>query len=62
MAKRYYDVCLYCNGNLDPGEICTCRQEKEQETNRIMSMYRAGKRGQMQICFTEVQSREKVIV
>lgn len=54
MAKRYYDVCPYCNGNLDPGEICTCRQEKEQETNRIMSMYRAGKRGQMQICFTEV--------
>ena len=19
MAKRYYDVCPYCNGNLDPG-------------------------------------------
>ena len=62
MAKRYYNVCPLCNGNLDLGERCTCTQEKKQENAKLQSMYRAGRGGQLQFCFSEVQSREKVIV
>lgn len=29
----YYNVCPNCGGNLDPGEKCDCKNEK-QEDNR----------------------------
>ncbi len=26
----YYRTCPFCGSNLDPGEICNCRQGKEK--------------------------------
>lgn len=27
----YYRTCPHCGSNLDPGETCTCEEEREQE-------------------------------
>lgn len=28
----YFRVCPFCGSNLDPGEICDCKTEKDAET------------------------------
>lgn len=30
--STYYRTCPDCGANLDPGEICTCQTEDEEET------------------------------
>lgn len=31
----YYNICALCGATLDPGEKCTCREEKaEEEENK----------------------------
>ena len=29
MSSTYYWTCPYCQANLDPGESCDCKKEKE---------------------------------
>lgn len=33
MDRPYYWTCPYCEANLDPGESCDCRKEKEDSSN-----------------------------
>ena len=32
----YYRVCEHCGANLDPGEICECRNEPDEEAEKPM--------------------------
>lgn len=34
----YYRICSNCGANLDPGERCDCEEERQKQTDRIMSM------------------------
>ena len=31
----YYNVCPYCNANLDPGEKCDCQNSKSLEKEKM---------------------------
>lgn len=33
----YYRTCPDCGANLDPGEICSCRREEEQEETKTIN-------------------------
>lgn len=33
--SRYYRECPFCGANLDPGEICDCRDAAENNRNRV---------------------------
>ncbi len=30
-----YNTCPYCGANLDPGEKCDCREEDDEENQKI---------------------------
>lgn len=36
----YYNECSQCGAYLDPGEHCDCEEERQRQTQRIMSMIR----------------------
>lgn len=58
----FYNVCPKCNGNLDPGERCTCEEEKEMEKKRISSLFKVSSSGQMVFDFTEGKKIEKAVI
>ncbi len=59
----FYITCPLCGANLDPGESCDCQEKKEQENQRMQSIMRVGKDGQMQMCFAgEVDGVAEVCV
>lgn len=33
--SRYYRECPFCGANLDPSEICDCRDAAESSENRV---------------------------
>lgn len=39
----YYNECSQCGAYLDPGEHCDCEEERQRQTQRIMSMIRENK-------------------
>lgn len=39
----YYNECPQCGACLDPGEHCDCEEERQRQTQRIMSMIRENK-------------------
>ncbi len=39
----YYNECQLCGAYLDPGEHCDCEEERQRQTQRIMSMIRENK-------------------
>jgi len=39
----YYNECPLCGAHLDPGEPCDCEEERQRQTQRIMSMIRENK-------------------
>ena len=43
----FYRTCPDCGANLDPGEECDCRREKELERQKMQSMFAVGKGGQI---------------
>lgn len=45
----YYRVCRCCGANLDPGERCDCEDERQKQTDRIMSMMQINKDGQYEL-------------
>ncbi len=49
----FYNTCPICGANLDPGELCDCQDEQEREFQKIQSMLRTGKGGQIQMCFVQ---------
>ena len=36
----YYSVCRVCGSNLDPGERCTCQEEKKKNERAIREQVR----------------------
>lgn len=59
----FYKECPLCGCTLDPGEKCDCQEEKEQEQQRIMGMFRVGGNGQMNFSFAgEGRDYEKKVV
>ena len=36
----YYSVCRICGSNLDPGERCTCQEEKKKNERAIREQVR----------------------
>ena len=57
----FYRTCPDCGANLDPGEECDCRREKELERQKMQSMFAVGNGGQMQMGFIrEVSSVAKM--
>lgn len=45
----YYIECPYCGSNLDPGEKCDCRDNKEEKTEEMKKLYFSDSNGQMTI-------------
>lgn len=45
----FFRTCPFCEANLDPGEQCDCQDEKEQERQKMQSMFAVGKGGQLQM-------------
>lgn len=45
----YYRECPYCGCNLDPGEHCDCRDEKEKKIEEMQKLYISDHDGQMVI-------------
>ena len=43
----YYKICPYCNGNLDPGEKCDCRDKEKIYTEQ----FKTSSTGQMLLPF-----------
>lgn len=41
----YYRICSNCGANLDPGERCDCEEERQKQTDRIISMMKINKDG-----------------
>ena len=59
----FSNTCSICGANLDPGERCDCQEKKEHETQRLQSMFKMGRNGQMQLnLFQEVNSVGKTAV
>lgn len=52
----YYNVCVKCGANLDPGETCTCEHEAEEKRKKAESLCHViGKTNQFSINFQEVK-------
>lgn len=60
MGRTLYHTCAICGANLDPGEPCDCREEKERERKKMQNRFRVGKNGQMQMCFMQEVKDAKV--
>jgi len=58
----FYRECPLCGASLDPGEKCTCQEEKEQEERKHRRMFRTGRNGQLCFGFAEERSCEKTVM
>jgi hypothetical protein len=47
----YYNVCPICHANLDPGEKCECKLERERKHTEMQKLLLIGCNGQMIINF-----------
>lgn len=47
----YYNVCPNCGSNLDPGEKCTCTEEKAQQQEYYNNHYKVSESGQLVFVF-----------
>ncbi len=45
----YYNECPQCGAYLDPGERCDCEEERQKQTDRIISMMKINKDGQYEL-------------
>lgn len=43
----YYRECPICGSNLDPGEQCTCAEDRRKEAERKQKLYQIGAYGQI---------------
>ena len=43
----YYNECPFCGCNLDPGERCECRDEKEKKKGKFEDMLTISSDGQI---------------
>lgn len=57
----YYNECPFCGANLDPGEICDCREEDEHgnhlQGDRTGGRDHSGRSGGFQLCTGKMPSR-----
>lgn len=60
----FFNTCPICGANLDPGESCDCQEEREIERQKMQSMLKVGKGGQIQMLLEQGVSRvaEKSVV
>lgn len=52
----YFNVCEECGANLDPGEKCTCREEREQRDRKLQELYKED--GNMQYAINSIYLEE----
>lgn len=45
----YFNVCKNCGANLDPGEKCDCREEKQKRLSFFENVFSEDSDGQMVI-------------
>lgn len=45
--NTYYWTCPYCGANLDPGESCDCREEKDKDADNYQ-LVRGGEKENVQ--------------
>lgn len=64
VEMAFYHTCLLCGCNLDPGERCDCRREKEQKENMLTNAIRIDARGQYRFDFDGLERdyREKAVI
>ena len=43
----YYNECPFCGCNLDPGERCECRDEKEKKKRKFENLLTVSSDGQI---------------
>ena len=43
----YYNECTFCGCNLDPGERCECRDEKEKKKRKVEDLLTISSGGQI---------------
>ena len=43
----YYNECPFCGCNLDPGERCECRDEKEKKKRKVEDLLTISSDGQI---------------
>lgn len=53
----YYNVCPNCGSNLDPGEKCTCTEEKVRKQDFFSKHLRVAKAGQLVFAFDEMMKQ-----
>ena len=49
----YYNICPDCGSNLDPGEKCTCMEEKVKHQDFFSKHLRVAKTGQLTFVFDD---------
>lgn len=54
IRMAYYIVCPNCGSNLDPGEKCTCMEEKTMQQDFLSRHLRVDKAGQLTFAFDEM--------
>ena len=43
-TQHYYETCQHCGANLDPGEQCDCKKEKEIRKDATLNVKPAATR------------------
>lgn len=56
----YYNVCPNCGSNLDPGEKCTCLEEKTKQQEFLNRHFKVTKTGQISFVFGEGTKKLKI--
>lgn len=55
----YYRVCPGCNSNLDPGEKCSCMENKARQQDYLARHMRVAKSGQLAFVFDGAKAVRK---
>ena len=54
----YYTVCPNCGSNLDPGEKCTCTEEKVMQQDFFSRHLRVSEAGQLAFAFENAMTKK----
>lgn len=54
----FFRECPYCGCNLDPGERCDCRDQKQRKKDRLTELVESDRFGQMTMKLEELKCRK----
>lgn len=47
----YYNTCIYCGANLDPGEKCNCKEKRNKSEHFFAKHTKVNSDGQLLLVF-----------